>query len=266
MPAMKSTMIDTHAHLDMSHFDADREEVISRAFRAGVTTIINVGLDLDSSRESIGLAEKYDGIFAAVGVHPHDAEKVKKEDIDTIAEIAAHPRAVAIGETGLDFYRDYSSRESQQRVFEWQLGLAKRLKMPVIIHSRRADTETLSTLREWASGNITERIGVIHCFSGDVVMARNYLEMGFFIAFGAYVTYPSSANIREVVSKIPDDRLLVETDCPFLPPQGHRGERNEPACIPDTVEMLAGMRGMSPEKIAEKTIENAINLFRLPVV
>lgn len=257
-------MVDTHAHLDMAHFDRDRSEAISRASRVGVSTIINVGIDLKSSQKAIELAEEHPGVFAAVGFHPHDAGKVKKEDIESLARIAIHPKIVAIGETGLDFYRDLSPRESQIRVFKWQLELGAKLKLPVIIHSRQADNETLAVLQAWKSQYPPERVGVIHCFGGDAGTARKYTEMGFFIAFGAYITYPSSYHLHDVILSIPEDRLLVETDCPFLPPQSHRGKRNEPAFLPLTVETIARIKRASPMTIARMTTDNAIRAFRLP--
>lgn len=265
MSPVKSSIIDTHAHLDMAHFDRDRAEAISRAARAGVDIIINVGIDLKSSQKAIELAESHPGVFAAAGFHPHDAGKAKKEDIDSLARIAVHPKVVAIGETGLDYYRDYSPRDLQARVLKWQLELGTKLKLPVIIHSRQADKETQAILQEWISQNKPERKGVIHCFGGDAATARRYLEMGFFISFGAYITYPSSHHLQDVILNIPEDRLLVETDAPFLPPQSHRGKRNEPAFVPLTVEAIARIKRTSPEEIARMTTENATNLFRLPV-
>ncbi|MBI2831994.1 MAG: TatD family hydrolase [Chloroflexi bacterium] len=267
MSITRPFIIDTHAHLDMSHFDSDRPEVIARALAAGVDNIICVGIDLDSSRKAIELAETYSRIFATAGIHPHEASKVTKSDMAILKEIAKHPRVVAIGETGLDFYRNIAPREAQSRVLGWQLELAAELDLPVVIHSRQAEYEMLAVLRDWTSRNRKngERPpGVIHCFNGDNESARRYLDMGFFISIGAYIGYPASLRAHSAIRAIPPERLMVETDCPFLPPQSHRGKRNEPAYVVTTVELLAKIREVSPEMIAAQTTENARRLFRLP--
>jgi len=257
-------MVDTHAHLDMSAFDSDRSEVIARALAAGVGTMIAVGTNLESSERAIKLAEEYPEILAAVGFHPHDVATVGKEDIALIAEIACHPRVVAIGEVGLDFYRDYSPREAQLQALKWQLGLASKLELPVIIHCRRAEQDMMNLLHDWVVSYQCPRgqsRGVIHCFSGDADNARQYLEMGFYLSLGAYIGYRGAESAHDVIRSIPGDRLLIETDCPFLPPQSHRGKRNEPSYLPLTVEVLAAIRGESPGEIARKTTENARRLF-----
>jgi len=264
---MRPTIIDTHAHLDMSPFDKDRAEMIARAQDSGVRTIITVGIDLESSQKAIALAEDYPGVVVAVGIHPHDTTGVSEADITNLAELTKHSKVVAIGETGLDFYRDRSPRETQLQVLKWHLELASKLNLPVIIHCRQAEKDMLPLLRDWASDakhSAASSPGVIHCFSGDVETARQYLDMGFFIALGGYVSYPSSRHMDNVIRFIPADRLLVETDCPFLPPQAHRGKRNEPAYLTLTVKTIAEFRQVSPETIALETTHNACNLFRLP--
>lgn len=252
----------------MSAFDEDRTEVIARAHNAGVSMIITVGTNLDSSKKAIELANKYPGILATVGFHPHDAAAVERTDIANLAEIASHPRVVAIGEVGLDFYRNYSPRGVQLQTLKWQLELAAKLELPVIIHCRQAEKDMLNLLRDWVSRHKNRRgqcQGVIHCFSGDSNAARQYLDLGFYLSIGAYIGYPASRNAYSVIRDIPGDRLLVETDCPFLPPQSYRGQRNEPAYLPLTVEALAQIREESSETVARKTTENAQRLFCIRV-
>ena len=259
------SIVDTHAHLDMAPFNEDRNEVIARALDAGVSTIITVGIDLESSRRAIELAENHREVFAAVGIHPHHVIGVSEVDIANLAQIANHPMVVAIGEVGLDFYRDYSPREAQLQVLKWQLELVARLDLPVIIHCRQAEEDILPLLGDWASSH--KRLngrprGVIHCFSGDIDTARQYLAMGFSISLGAYIGYPSSLHMHNVIRSIPQDRLMVETDSPFLSPQGYRGKRNEPAYLPLTVGLLAKVRETLPETVAKETTRNAHHLFR----
>ncbi len=265
MTTARLDMVDTHAHLDMSAFDKDRSEVIARALDTGVGTIIAVGTNLESSKQAIELAEEYPEILATVGFHPHDAATVDKTDIVRLGEIARHPRVVAIGEIGLDFYRDYSPRAAQLQALQWQLDLAAQLELPVIIHCRQAEQDMLNVLSGWVSlhkGPQEQDRGVIHCFSGSNDTAGRYLDMGFYLALGAYIGYPGSESAHDVIRNIPPDKLLIETDCPFLSPQSHRGKRNEPAYLPLTVRVLAKIRGEAPETVAAKTTENAHRLFR----
>jgi TatD DNase family protein len=251
----------------MDAFGEDRTEVIVRAHECGVSDIITVGTDLGSSRVAVELAEGHAGVWAAVGFHPHEAGGMSEPDIASLGELTGHPRVVAIGEIGLDFYRDYSPRAAQFQALEWQLALAAELGLPVIIHCRQAEREMLPRLRDWTSGyepSGGEPPGVIHCFNSDAETARQYLEMGFFISFGAYIGYPASRRNHGVIRSIPRDRLVVETDCPFLPPQDRRGKRNEPAFLPRTVELLAEIREVPSEQVARETTANARCLFRLP--
>ncbi|MFC1897898.1 TatD family hydrolase [Chloroflexota bacterium] len=260
-------IVDTHAHLDMSVFDKDCSDVVARARDAHVNKIINVGTDLESSKKAIGLAEKYPEIFAAVGFHPHDSVKVGKAHILELTEIANHPKVVAIGEIGLDFYRNYSPREKQIKTLRLQLDLATQLGLPVIIHCRQAEREMLNLLHDWISLNDSSQKqcrGVIHCFNSGKATLRQYLDMGFYISLGAYIGYPTS-QMHDVILDIPADRLVVETDCPFLPPQRYRGQRNEPAYVLLTVEVLSKITSESYEKIAQKTTNNAHHLFHLGV-
>jgi TatD DNase family protein len=258
-------IVDTHAHLDMPEFDTDREQVITRAKSNGVSRIITIGIDLTSSIKAIGLAEKYPGVLAAIGIHPQDSRKVKKEDVYKLSELVNHPKVVAIGETGLDFYRNYSSREEQFSALQWQLEIAKNTRLPVIIHCRQAHEEIKPILKEWSTDSISkgQPVGVIHCFSGDADIAEKYLEMGFLISLGAYIGYPSSAGLREVIKDLPLTRLLIETDCPFLPPQTYRGKRNEPSYTLITLGILAEIKQVSIEEAALKTTQNAKKLFHI---
>ncbi len=264
---MDLVIVDTHAHLDSNQFDNDRDKVIARALNAGVSTIISVGVNLESSKKAIELAEKRPEVLAAVGFHPHEASTVKQEDIAELAKIANHPRVVAIGELGLDFYRNYSPRGVQLQALKWQLELAGELEMPVVIHCREAEKDLLNLLRQWTS-RYKERQGqgrgVIHCFMGDSDAAQQYLEMGFYLSLGGYIGYPASSYAHDVVRAIPQDRLMVETDCPFLSPQKYRGKRNEPSYLPLTVEVLAKIRGVALEAVARETTENAHRLFGIP--
>ncbi len=256
-------LIDTHAHLDMDPFDRDRNGAITRALQAGVSTIVTVGIDLPSSEKAIKLAESHPEIWATVGFHPHEAAWVTRDDMDDITDLARHPRVVAIGETGLDFYRNRSPREAQLKIFKWQLELARKTNLPVIIHSRQADRETMTVLGEWVrSLPASERpVGVIHCFNGDKDTALKYVDMDFYISFGAYIGYPSSAHLQDTIRSLPGDRFVLETDCPFLPPQIYRGKRNEPAYLRITLNILADIRREPPERVAAETTENAHRLF-----
>lgn len=263
---MKLSIVDTHAHLEMSPFNKDRSQVITRALNSGVSTIITIGTNLESSKKASKLAEDHPEVLATVGFHPHQATRVKEADIANLAEIAQHPRVVAIGEIGLDFHRNYSSSEAQLQVLKWQLELAAKLNLPVVIHCRQAEKDMLALLSDWTSHHKDRNgqpRGVIHCFNGDIDTARQYLNMGFFISLGAYIGYPSSGYMYNVIRSIPQDRLVVETDSPFLPPQSHRGRRNEPAYLPLTVELLAEIRESSPETVARETTQNAHRLFRM---
>ena len=262
MPGL--SLVDTHAHLDMKDFDKDREEVIARALNAGVSTIITVGTNIESSKKALGLAEEYPQILAAVGIHPHDTSSVTKADIDILAEIAKHPKVVAIGETGLDFYRNYAPREKQIEVLKWQLDLTVQLKLPIIIHCRQAEKDMLGLLSDWSLNNKIppeQGRGVIHCFSGDTNATRQYLDMGFYLSLAGYIGYPASKSLQSVIRDIPGDRLLVETDCPFLPPQAYRGKRNEPAYVAITAGVLAKIREVPLETVATETTQNALRLF-----
>ena len=216
-------LLDSHTHIDMREFDADREGVLQRAREAGVAAVIDIGIDIASSEAAIALAEKHSDVFASVGIHPHDASKVTEADIARLEVLSKHPKVVAIGETGLDFYRNLSSKESQVEAFKRQLELASRAGLPVVIHSRNANDEVFNILSEWVAGmkGAHQPVGVLHCFSGDAELGRKYIDMGFLLSFAGPVTYPKSP-AAGVAKEIPLDKLLIETDCPFLTPQAHR--------------------------------------------
>ena len=258
-----AVLVDSHSHISMRQFDKDRDRVVERARGAGVVAIIDVGLDLESSRGAIDLSERYPDVFAAVGIHPHSASQMKDDDVDGLAEMAQHPKVVAIGETGLDFYRNRSPREDQIVAFKKQLALARQLGLPVIIHSRQANDEVMEILTDWAGGS-EGPLGVLHCFSGSGELARRYIEMGFLLSIAGPVTYAKSAAV-EAARELPLDRLLIETDCPFLTPEPYRGKRNEPSYVSLVAERIAEVRGESADVVAQRTSENAIRLFQLPV-
>lgn len=254
-------LIDTHAHLDSGQYDSDRLATIERARAAGVSPILTVGCDLPSSRASVALALEHGDIFASVGIHPHDALTCDDAALEELRRLAGSTlKVVAIGEIGLDFYRDRSPRDVQRLAFRRQISLARELRLPIIVHDRDAHDEVLQILRAEEASEVG---GVLHCFSGDVAMARACLELGFFISFPGTVTYPANQGVAEVVRTIPDEKLLVETDCPYLSPQPFRGKRNEPAYVRHTAATIAAMRGVSELDIARITSRNARNLFGL---
>ena len=257
-------LVDSHSHIDAPLYDKDRDQVIARAEEVGVAAIINAGFDLKSSRASLKLARKYAGVFVALGFHPHSAARMRDGDLEKLIQLSQEPKVVAIGEIGLDFYRNLSPKEAQIEVFKRQLELAGRLGLPVIIHSRNAEEEVFTILAEWAVGQKSEPLGVLHCFSGDRELAERYIALGFFLSLAGPVTYPSS-NAAQIAPDIPLNKLLIETDCPFLTPVPYRGKRNEPAFLSSVVERISRIRGLSLEEVAENTTRNAVQLFRLPV-
>jgi TatD DNase family protein len=254
-------LVDTHAHLVDGRFDRDRREVLERARAAGVALIVNVGYDLESSRKSVALAGEFDCVYAAVGVHPHDAAQAPPGYLEELRRLAEGEKVVAVGETGLDYYRNLSPGEVQKKVFREHLALARELELPVIIHDRDAHEDVLGILKKDGPGRAG---GVLHCFSGDWEMARVCLEMGFFISIAGVVTFPKSSLLKEIAARVPVERLLVETDCPYLTPEPWRGRRNEPAYVRSVVECVAGLRGMPAGELALVTAQNARSLFRFP--
>ena len=250
-------LIDSHAHIQLDKFDVDRGAVLERAQEAGVHAIMVIGFDLETSRGAIALAEEHDPIYATVGVHPHDAKDWDDETVRIFRNLAAHPKVVALGEMGLDYYRDLSPRPIQKAAFERQLDLAEELHLPIVIHNREAYHDILPILQA-RRGRVR---GVMHCFSGDVEIMHQSLALGFHIGIGGPVTYRKSDALQEVAQKAPADALLVETDCPWLAPQFRRGRRNEPAYVRATAEKIADLRGISLEEIGEITTQNFEELF-----
>ncbi len=261
---MELNVVDTHSHLDMPEFAIDREGVIKRAGQAGVKTIVTIGIDLKSSQEAIQLARSYPGVYAAVGIHPHNAEGVTEMDITQLQTMTKKSRVVALGEMGLDYFRNISPKEAQLKVFNWQLELANMTSLPIIIHCREALSDMLEILVKWsAKSALKGPKGIIHCFSGDLATVKTYVNMGFYLALGGYISYPSSASFREVIREIPLKNLVLETDCPFLPPQRYRGQRNEPAYTLSTLQLLANIKGLSIEEVAQTTTTNALEVFKI---
>lgn len=252
------SLIDTHAHLNDPKFADDIDEVIARAATSGVSRIIVPGYDLESSRDAAALSARYESVFATVGVHPHDAKNYSDEIEQALAELSHGPNVLAIGEIGLDFHYDFSPRDQQAKVFEAQIDLAGRLKLPIVVHSRESNMEAMEILKG-ASGKLVG--GVFHFFSGDMEFAKNVLDFGLYIGVDGPLTYKSSEELRGVVKECPLDRLLIETDCPYLSPIPHRGKRNEPAYVTCVAEMVARVRGITIEEVAEATSANARMLF-----
>jgi TatD DNase family protein len=251
-------LIDTHCHLEMDAFDPDREEVMRRARDAGVGTMITIGSDLKGNIGGLDLSKKYDFIYSSVGFHPHDAKDFTEEIFGQIKLWASLPKVVAIGEIGLDYHYDNSPREVQREVFMKQLQLAKEAGLPVIIHSREAERDTLDIIRESGASK-----GVFHCFSGDMDMAGKGMAMGFSISIAGPVTFKKAKRLKEIATAIPDDYLLIETDAPYLAPEPFRGKRNEPSFLVHTAKMVAALRGVSPEDISRITTLNATHLFKI---
>ena len=254
--------VDSHAHIDGEEFDADRDEVVARAREAGVRAILNVGTGDPHGgnfERAVALAEKYEGVYAAVGVHPHDARLYDEAAERLLLEFVRNRRVVAVGEIGLDYHYDNSPRGVQREVFARQLRLARGEGLPVIIHSREADEETLEILRAEYAG--AERGGVMHCFGGGPALAEGALALGFYISFAGNVTFKKADALREVALAVPLERLLVETDCPYLAPVPHRGRRNEPAYVAATARFLAELRGVGVEELGRTTSENFARLF-----
>lgn len=255
-------LVDTHAHLDFDQFDADREEVLERAEMNGVRQIITIGIDLATSRKCVALAEKYSMVYAAVGIHPHDVAKAGSEDLAEIESLLQHPKTVALGEVGLDFYYHYSPEEMQRKYLRLFLDWSLEMGKPLIIHTRDADEAILTILRERSRAGWR---GVFHCFSGDARMTEKVLEMGFYISFTGNLTFKNSTSAM-VMHAVPLERLMVETDCPFMAPVPHRGKRNEPAYVQLVAQKVAEVKACSVAVVAERTTANAAALFGLPLL
>jgi TatD DNase family protein len=262
------TFIDTHCHLNFHQFNGDRDAVVTRAIRQGVTTILNPGVNLNSSQAALALAERYDQVYAAIGIHPTSADELDRAALQTLRDMAQHPKVVAIGEIGLDYYwpnqpnRNWpcASPETQRSAFRRQLDLATELSLPVIIHDREAHTDIMIGLEDSRGAK-----GVLHSFSGDLDLAEWAIDLGYYIGISGPVTFKKSQDTKEVAGQIDFNRLLIETDAPFLAPSPHRGRRNEPAFVRLVAEEVANQRKCDPASVAQRTGQNARALFdRLP--
>jgi TatD DNase family protein len=253
-------LADSHAHLDDPRFDADRDAVLARAQESGVGTILTIGNGTGPDDMGCGLrfAEAYDWIYTSVGIHPHDAARVEPRHYELMKELVRRPRVLAIGETGLDYYYENSPRDVQRDVFRKQIELARVAELPLIVHTRDADEDTIQILEDEKPNS-----GVIHCFTGGAVLADCALDLGFMISFSGIVTFNRADSIQAVAARIPEDRILVETDCPYLAPVPHRGQRNEPSFVRETAQKLATLRGVTAEEIEIQTSRNFRKLFGL---
>lgn len=249
---------DSHAHYDDERFDEDRAALIESLKDKGVDFIVNAAADMKSCHTSLALAHQYDFIFSSVGVHPHDVKDLTEDDIHTMEDLAADPKVVAIGEIGLDYYYDNSPRDDQRKWFRRQLEMAKQLNLPVIIHSREASEETYDIIME---SGVKE--GVIHCFSGSLELAREYVKRGFYIGVGGSLTFKNAKKTLRVVEGIDMAHIVIETDCPYLTPVPHRGERNDSSYLQFVVEKIAEIKGITTEEVARISKENAEKLFRI---
>ncbi|NJO84934.1 MAG: TatD family hydrolase [Blastochloris sp.] len=265
---LQTQLVDTHCHLNFDSFDDDRDEVLARASGVGIGVLINPGIDVETSSAAIALAAQYDSVFAAVGVHPNSTADFGDSVLASIEALAAEEKVVAIGEIGLDYHWDRSPKDAQHRAFEAQLALAARLELPVIIHNREASEDVITILEAWARDlplALRDRPGVLHSFSAPASIAERALNIGFYLGFSGPLTYKNADDLRRVAANAPLDRLLLETDAPFLTPLPHRGQRNEPAYIPLIGERLAGVRVTTREAMAQATTANAARLFKLPI-
>lgn len=252
--------IDTHCHLDFPDFDNDREEVIQRCKEKDIAYIINIGSSIKNSQRSIDLAKKYDFIYASVGIHPHDAKEFNDKAFNIIKNLAKEPKVVAIGEIGLDYYRNLSTKTDQQNAFYKLLDFAISQKLPVILHNREASQDLLKILNQFKK----PLIGVVHCFSENKDILEEFLDLGLHVSFTCNITYKKAQNLRDLIQFVPFDKLLLETDTPFLPPEGLRGKRNEPIYVRELGELLAKLKNVSIEEMAQITTKNAKELFKLP--
>ena len=233
--------------------------MIERAFAAGVNAIVSVGYDLSASREATKIANDHEGIYAVVGIHPHNAKAMSSSTVNSLRELAQDPKVVAIGEIGLDYYRDLSPRARQKEAFEQQIRLASELGLPTVVHDREAHHDVLEVLNRFGK----DAKGILHCFAGDLKMTEELIEMGYLISIAGPVTYPNARKLHQLVQHLPDESIVLETDCPFLPPQSRRGERNEPLFILETAHKVAELKGMQLDELVELTSRNARRMFRI---
>jgi len=255
-------LIDSHAHIQDKEYTGEVDAVIGRAREAGVEQIVVVGGagDMSSNTAAVALTESWTNLYATVGMHPHDAKDVGDEELQALKKLTAHPKVIAVGETGLDYYYNHSPREVQRRVFAQFICLAEETGLPLVVHERDAARESVELLRNEGAGKIR---GVIHCFTGDYDAAREYLDLGFYLSFTGIITFKNAEPLREVVRKMPLDRIFVETDSPYLTPVPHRGRRNEPAYVHFVAATIASVKGLNIEEVARVTTNNVRALFRI---
>jgi len=254
-------LIDTHVHLDNTRFDGDRDAMIARAREAGVEHFVTIGCDLSTSRAAVELADRYPFIYATVGVHPHEAKQIGDSWYDDLRRLAQHKKVVAYGEIGLDYHYNHSPPKLQRERFREQITLARELRLPIVVHTREAQDDTIAILKEENAADVG---GVFHCFSGDARLAKNALDLGFLLSFSGVITFQNATMLRDIVKTVPMDRILVETDSPYLTPAPHRGKRNEPAHVRLVAEKIAAIQGMTADQIAELTSQNARRVFKIP--
>lgn len=253
-------IFDTHSHYDDEAFDADRDELLSGMQEKGIGWLVNVGADMESSRKAVALAEKYEFVYASLGVHPSETADLTEADMEWIRANSSHKKVVAIGETGLDYHWPEPSPDWQKQWFERQLALAKEVKLPVIIHSRDAAAETMQILTETKAYDCG---GVIHCYSYSPEMAKEYVRMGFYIGVGGVVTFKNAKKLKRTVEEIPLERIVLETDCPYMAPEPCRGARNDSSMLRYVAEKIAGLKGITPEEVIRITTQNAAKLYHL---
>ena len=254
-------LIDSHAHLDDEKFDKDRDEVIKSFKENNLELVINVGADLESSKKAVQLSKEYDSIYAAVGVHPHDASEIDSNTLEVLRELSKEEKVVAIGEIGLDYYYDNSPRDLQKEWFRKQIKLAKELDLPIVVHSRDASQDVFDIISEESEEGKLR--GVIHCFSESVEMAYEYIKLGFYISLGGPVTFKNAKVPKQVAKEVPLENLLIETDSPYLTPEPNRGKRNEPKNVRYVAETIANLKEMSYEKLKDVTNQNTKRLFNI---
>ncbi len=250
--------IDTHAHLFYPNFNGEIDQIIERANTAGVQKIIVPGTDLATSKKAIDLAEQYESVYAAVGVHPHDTKEWKDEFIETLEDFSKHPKVVAIGEIGLDYYYDFSPKETQIIAFKSQIELAIKINLPIIVHNRESNDDVMNTIREYKDSNLRAQF---HCFAGSAEDAKELIGLGHYISFTGNITFKKAESLREILKQVELDRLLLETDSPFMTPEPYRGKRNEPSNVLLVAEKIAEVHQVSLEKVLEATNNNVLKLF-----
>ncbi len=257
-------LIDSHVHLDDRRYDTDRDEVLQRARAAGVEALVTIGCDLATSQSAVALAQAHRDVFAAIGVHPHESREITESWYETFRSLARQPKVVAYGEIGLDYHYDHSPRAVQRQRFREQIQLARELGLPLVVHTREAQEDTVKILQEEDARDVG---GVLHCFSGDAFLAAKALNLGFYLSFSGVLTFKNATILRDIAGTVPLDRLMVETDSPYLTPVPHRGTRNEPAYVRHVIHRLADVLGKGPdscESIARATVQNTKRVFKIP--